>query len=245
MEIKKNARARLENYSVLFLQLGLALALLVTYLALNIKSFDRSIDMATNYFMPSEVIEEIPLIQKPEEIITPQAMPVAPEIIEVVKNNTKIEEAILQSTETNENVAINQIVKSDNINEVVEEEVVAEDIPFAVIEEVPVFPGCKGTKAEKRDCFNAQVNLLVQKNFKSNLAQDLGLAPGIKKIFVLFTIDKNGDIVNIKVRAPHKSLENEAERVIKLLPKITPGRQRNRAVNVSYALPIAFKVLEN
>ncbi|NDK18960.1 MAG: energy transducer TonB [Zetaproteobacteria bacterium] len=232
MEIKKNARARLENYSVLFLQLGLALALLVTYLALNIKSFDRSIDMATNYFMPSEVIEEIPLIQKPE-------------IIEVVKNNTKIEEAILQSTETNENVAINQIVKSDNINEVVEEEVVAEDIPFAVIEEVPVFPGCKGTKAEKRDCFNAQVNLLVQKNFKSNLAQDLGLAPGIKKIFVLFTIDKNGDIVNIKVRAPHKSLENEAERVIKLLPKITPGRQRNRAVNVSYALPIAFKVLEN
>ena len=245
MEIKKNARARLENYSVLFLQLGLALALLVTYLALNIKSFDRSIDMATNYFMPSEVIEEIPLIQKPEEIITPQAMPVAPEIIEVVKNNTKIEEAILQSTETNENVAINQIVKSDNINEVVEEEVVAEDIPFAVIEEVPVFPGCKGTKAEKRDCFNAQVNLLVQKNFKSNLAQDLGLAPGIKKIFILFTIDKNGDIVNIKVRAPHKSLENEAERVIKLLPKITPGRQRNRAVNVSYALPIAFKVLEN
>ena len=245
MEIKKNARARLENYSVLFLQLGLALALLVTYLALNIKSFDRSIDMATNYFMPSEVIEEIPLIQKPEEIITPQAMPVAPEIIEVVKNNTKIEEAILQSTETNENVAINQIVKSDNINEVVEEEVVAEDIPFAVIEEVPVFPGCKGTKAEKRDCFNAQVNLLVQKNFKSNLAQDLGLAPGIKKIFVLFTIDKNSDIVNIKVRAPHKSLENEAERVIKLLPKITPGRQRNRAVNVSYALPIAFKVLEN
>ena len=245
MEIKKNARARLENYSVLFLQLGLALALLVTYLALNIKSFDRSIDMATNYFMPSEVIEEIPLIQKPEEIITPQAMPVAPEIIEVVKNNTKIEEAILQSTETNENVAINQIVKSDNIHEVNEEEVVAEDIPFAVIEEVPVFPGCKGTKAEKRDCFNAQVNLLVQKNFKSNLAQDLGLAPGIKKIFVLFTIDKNGDIVNIKVRAPHKSLENEAERVIKLLPKITPGRQRNRAVNVSYALPIAFKVLEN
>ena len=87
--------------------------------------------------------------------------------------------------------------------------------------------------------------MLVQKNFKSNLAQDLGLAPGIKKIFILFAIDKNGDIVNIKVRAPHKSLENEAERVIKLLPKITPGRQRNRAVNVSYALPIAFKVLEN
>lgn len=245
MEIKKNARARLENYSVLFLQLGLALALLVTYLALNIKSFDRGIDMAANYFMPSEVTEEIPLIQKPEELITPQATPVAPEIIEVVKNNTKIEEAILQSSETNENVAINQIVKSDNIHEVIEEEVIAEDIPFAVIEEVPVFPGCSGTKAEKRDCFNAQVNLLVQKNFNSNLAQDLGLAPGIKKIFVLFTIDKNGDIVNVKVRAPHKRLETEAERVIKLLPKITPGRQRNRAVNVSYALPIAFKVLEN
>lgn len=245
MELKKNARARLENYSVLFLQLGLALALLLTYMAINIKTFDSDLGRQSNYFMPTEVDEEIPFIQKQEEIITPATAPLAPEIIEVVKNNTKIVEVILQSTETNENIAIKPAVKTENIQEVNEDEVVVDDIPFAVIEEVPVFPGCKGSKAEKKACFNTQISLIVQKNFRGEIAQDLGLSPGVKKIFVLFTIDKNGDIANIKIRAPHKSLEAEAKRVVKLFPKMTPGKQRNRNVNVSYALPIAFKVLEN
>ena len=75
------------------------------------------------------------------------------------------------------------------------------------------------------------------------LAADLGLTPGTtQRIFVVFKIDKKGDIVNIKARAPHKRLQEEAVRVIKLLPKMKPGKQRGKAVGVSYGLPIVFKV---
>jgi len=84
----------------------------------------------------------------------------------------------------------------------------------------------------------------IQKNFNAALAQELGLSPGIKKIFIQFTISKTGDIINIKIRAPHKSLEKEAMRVMKLLPKMTPGMQRNRPVNVRYVQPIIFKVMD-
>lgn len=244
MEIKKNARASLENYSFLFLQLGLALALLLTYVAINIKTFDKSINTFQNYFQSTEVVEEIPFTQKPEQIVPPQPALPTPDIIQVVKNNTDIKEIVFQTTETNENVAIQPILKTENIHEIAEDEVVVDDIPFAIIEEAPVFPGCTGTKSEKKDCFNIQITLLVQKNFRGDIAQDLGLTPGLKKIFALFTIDKDGNIANIKIRAPHKSLEAEAERVLKLLPKMIPGKQRNRNVNVSYALPITFKVIE-
>ncbi len=244
MEIKKNARASLENYSFLFLQLGLALALLLTYVAINIKTFDKSINTFQNYFQSTEVVEEIPFTQKPEQIVPPQPALPTPDIIQVVKNNTDIKEIVFQTTETNENVAIQPILKTENIHEIAEDEVVVDDIPFAIIEEAPVFPGCTGTKSEKKDCFNIQITLLVQKNFRGDIAQDLGLTPGTKKIFALFTIDKDGNIANIKIRAPHKSLEAEAERVLKLLPKMIPGKQRNRNVNVSYALPITFKVIE-
>lgn len=243
MEIKKNARASLENYSILFLQLGLALTLLIVYMALNIKTFDRHLRDFENYFIPTEVIEEIPFTQKPEATVPPPQAPQSPEIIEIVKNNIKVDEVVLQTTETDESQAVKPIA-IEKITEVTEEEEATEDIAFAIIEEPPVFPGCNGTKSEKKDCFNTQITLLVQKNFRGNIAQDLGLAPGIKKIFVLFTIDKNGDITNIRIRAPHKSLEAEARRVIKLLPKMIPGKQRNKNVNVSYALPITFKVLE-
>lgn len=213
-------------------------------MAINIKTFDKSINTFQNYFQSTEVVEEIPFTQKPEQIVPPQPALPTPDIIQVVKNNTDIKEIVFQTTETNENVAIQPILKTENIHEIAEDEVVVDDIPFAIIEEAPVFPGCTGTKSEKKDCFNIQITLLVQKNFRGDIAQDLGLTPGTKKIFALFTIDKDGNIANIKIRAPHKSLEAEAERVLKLLPKMIPGKQRNRNVNVSYALPITFKVIE-
>jgi len=243
MEAKKNARYRLENYSKLFLQLGLALSLLVIYLAMNIKSFDRQFSTLEGMFKQDEVIEEIPITKMVETVKPPPPPPPAPEIIEVVKDNAKVEEVVLEATETDETESVKP-VRIDDINEVTEEEEVVADIPFAVIEEAPIYPGCVGTRAQMRKCFNDKINKLIRKNFRSSLAKDLGLSPGIKKIFVQFTIDKNGDIINIKTRAPHKSLEKEAIRVIKLLPKMTPGKQRNRNVNVSYMQPIIFKVLE-
>jgi periplasmic protein TonB len=71
----------------------------------------------------------------------------------------------------------------------------------------------------------------------------LGLEPGTKRIFVVFIIDKNGNITNIESRAPHKSLQLEAERVVKSLPKMEPGKQRGKPVGVKYSLPIVFEII--
>ena len=85
------------------------------------------------------------------------------------------------------------------------------------------------------------MNEFIAKKFNTDLAQELGLS-GIQQIRVFFKIDKNGDIVDIKARAPHPSLEKEAMRVIGLLPKMKPGKQRGKAVRVPYYLPIKFQV---
>jgi protein TonB len=74
------------------------------------------------------------------------------------------------------------------------------------------------------------------------LASDLGLSPGKKRIFVMFKIDKTGGITEIRARAPHPRLQKEAERVVRTLPRMTPGKQRGRPVAVRYSLPIAFQV---
>jgi len=70
----------------------------------------------------------------------------------------------------------------------------------------------------------------------------LNLSPGNKQVYASFTLNKHGNIENIKVRAPHKELAKEVVRVIKLLPQMTPGKQRGRPVNVKYTLPVTFHI---
>ena len=238
MQIKKNPKANLENYSKLFMQLGLVLALLVVYLAIEKKTYDRVIgELAASTLNIEDEEEQIELdIIKPPEVKTPP--PPAPDVIEVVKDEEEVEETVIESTETDEDEA----VEVEEIIEVEEEEDVMEDVPFAIIEDVPVYPGCKGNKAKLRACLQEKITKHVNRKFNSDLASDLGLSPGVKRIFVMFKIDKTGNITNVMARAPHKRLQEEAIRVVKLLPKMIPGKQRGRPVGVKYSLPIAFKV---
>ena len=73
------------------------------------------------------------------------------------------------------------------------------------------------------------------------MAGDLGLS-GRQRISVIFKIDRTGSVIGVRARAPHPRLEKEAVRVINLLPKMKPGRQRGKAVIVPYSLPIIFQV---
>ena len=82
----------------------------------------------------------------------------------------------------------------------------------------------------------------VNKKFNTRIAEEVGLEEGVKRINVLFTIDENGNVTGIQSRAPHPKLQKEAERVVRLLPKMTPGKQRNQNVKVKYTLPIIFRV---
>ena len=116
------------------------------------------------------------------------------------------------------------------------------EVPFSVIENVPIFPGCdKGNNAERRKCMSQKITKFVQRKFNTDLAGDLGLS-GRQRISVIFKIDKLGDVVGVRARAPHPRLVKEAQRVINLLPKMKPGKQRGKAVIVPYSLPIIFQV---
>lgn len=123
----------------------------------------------------------------------------------------------------------------------IEEEYDDVDVPFAVIEDVPIFPGCeKVKKSKRRDCFQEQMNKHIRKNFRyPEIAQEMGIQG---RVYVNFVIGKDGNISNIRMRGPDKNLENETNRIISKLPKMTPGKQRGKAVRVPFSIPITFKL---
>ncbi len=240
MEIKKSPKANLENYTKLFWQLGLVLSLLTIYLGIESKTYDEGADGLALITSDHDEEEDIPEIVI-EQIIQPKAPPPpAPERIEIVDDEDEVEETIIETTEIDEDAK----VEVEEIVEVEEEEEIMEDVPFAIIEDVPVYPGCEKERGKeaKKACLNKALQKHVSRKFNADLAGDLGLSPGKKRIYVSFKITKTGNIEIIGARAPHPRLEKEAIRVVKLLPKMTPGKQRGRPVNVTYMLPIAFVV---
>jgi bla regulator protein BlaR1 len=117
------------------------------------------------------------------------------------------------------------------------------DVPFATIEKVPAYPGCFGTNVEMKACMSKRIQQFVGEKFNRDLAKDLNLS-GRQRISVQFKIDKNGNVVDVRARAPHPDLEVEAVRVVSKLPKMIPGKQDGQTVGVIYALPILFKIDE-
>ena len=241
MLAKKSHKAEIGAYSKIFFQLGLLLSLVVIYIAIEWRTFDRTVSELSTMNIQEEEIMDIPITERILEVKPPPPPPPAPEVIEIVADEKDIEETILESTETDESEYV-EVIEMDQIEEVVEEEQVEQDIPFAIIEDPPVFPGCKGTKEEKKKCLQEKITQHVSKNYNTGLSQDLGLTPGKKKVYVVFKIDKTGNISEARARGPHARLEKEALRVVNMLPKLTPGKQRGIPVSVSYTLPITLQV---
>lgn len=242
MQVKKYPHASLENYSKILIQLGLVLSLFVVYQFMNMKSYPKTVKDLIGTFIEEDDLEKAIEVKVIEPEVKPVVKSFIPDKILKVEDEVEVIETIIESTETDESEAI--IVAINNkVVSVDEEEVIVEDVPFLVIEDVPIFPGCTGNNNELRACFSAEISKFISKNFNDNLASDLGLQQGsIQRIFVLFKIDKNGYVSNIQARAPHKKLKYEAIRVVKKLPKMIPGKQRGKAVGVKYGLPIVFKV---
>lgn len=115
------------------------------------------------------------------------------------------------------------------------------EVTFAEIDNVPVYPGCRGSNLKKRKCLSEKIKNFVAKNFNTDIVNNLGLV-GRQRISVIFKIDKTGNVINVRARAPHLVLEQEAIRVINLLPKMKPGLQNGKPVIVPYSLPIIFAV---
>lgn len=241
MIVKKNPKQQLENYSKIFLQIGLALTLFIVYSLIEHKTYDRSdLKSLGQANMTDDMKEDIPIIVIPEVAPPPKNVPVLVEKIKIVEDEMKVEETIIESTETDEAEAI--IVNTDDILEVEEAEEVVEDIPFILIENVPVYPGCRGNNTKLKKCFTKKITEFFGRKFNTDLANELGLVPGKKKLFVMFKIDKTGKVSNVKARGPHPRLEKEVVKVLTALPRMTPGKQRGAPVGVSYSIPITFEV---
>ena len=211
----------------------MCLILFLTWQAIEWKSYDKSLYDYEALDVENDEDEEIPIT---EQIKTPPPPPpAAPVVIEIVEDEEDVEETVIESTETDEE----EIIEVEDVE--IEEEYDDVDVPFAVIEDVPIFPGCeKVKKSKRRDCFQEQMNKHIRKNFRCpEIAQEMGIQGWV---YVNFVIGKDGNISNIRMRGPDKNLENEANRIISKLPKMTPGKQRGKAVRVPFSIPITFKL---
>ncbi|MFK7780902.1 energy transducer TonB [Psychroserpens sp.] len=240
MQVKKNPEVEVGRNSSLYFAVGLNLMLLITYIMFEHKTYEKD-DFARDIVQVDNFVEEdIPIVNLDVPPPPPPPPPaLVPDDIKVVEDEVEVEETIIESSEIGQNDAIEEYVA--NVEDVVVEEVEEDiEVPFAVIENVPVFPGCENlSKTEASKCFQKKMQEHVNKNFEyPERALELEMQG---KVYVLFIIDKTGKVAKIRSRGPDKILENEAERIISLLPKMTPGKQRGRSVSMPYSIPIHFK----
>lgn len=242
MRPKKNPELEIGRNSSLYFAIGLNIMLLISWQALEYKTYEKDLASIDILEVEHDVEEEIPIVH----INTPPPPPppvAVTESIEIVEDIADVEETVIESTETNQDEIIQDvIVRVEDVNvEEVEEDV---EVPFAIIENIPVFPGCEGmSKKEMKDCFQKKMQEHVVKNFKY---PDTALELRIQgRVSVVFVIDSKGYTTSVRSRGPDEILEKEAERIIKLLPKMKPGKQRGKPVKVSYAVPIFFKLQDS
>ena len=235
MQLKKTPKADLTKNSSLYFAIGLASVLLFSWVAIEWKTYEKSAFDYEALNVDDEDDEEVPITEQIKTPPPPPPPPPAPEVIEIVEDEEDVEETVIESTETDQE----EIVEVEDID--VEDDFEDVDVPFAVIEDVPLFPGCeKVAKSERRKCFQEQINKHIRKNFRyPEIAQEMGIQG---RVYVNFIISKDGSITNIRLRGPDKNLEKEAKRIISKLPKMTPGKQRGRPVRVPFSIPISFRL---
>ena len=245
MELKKNPNVDPKRNSTLFFQVGLVAILLISYIGIELKSEDPREDNEDEFVTDNVLVDDdetiitLPPVQK-----LPPPPPPAPEVIEVVKDEIKLEEKKIETTEVEENKPV-VIVKASDVGGDGDADDFDGELPFAVIEDIPLFPGCETVpKAKRLDCFNEQMAKHIKKhfNYPAKAAED-----NIQgRVSVQFVIDKQGNVTDIQMRGPQTRggdlLEKEAQRIISKLPKFTPGKQRGKPVKVKYGLPINFKL---
>ena len=113
--------------------------------------------------------------------------------------------------------------------------------PFHIVEQAPVFPGCRGRAKALKKCFIKKMRSHVGSKFDAGLFESLELSPGPKRMLMMFNIDENGVVSDINIKAPHPKLAEEGKRVLKLLPKFMPAKSRGKPVGVSYTLPFLYQ----
>ena len=210
---KKDPKISLENKKGMFFQVGLAVTLIAVLISFEWKSYDKSNYNLGDLNLDDMEEEIIPITR--QEVKPPPPPPPPPEIIEIVEDEVEIENEVeIEETDTDE----------DEIVEIEEDD---EEF-FMVVENMPEFPG-------------GDLGLMkfIQKNVRyPAIAKEYNITG---KVYISFIVDKQGSVTNVKiVRGVDKNLDAEALRVVSLLPKYKPGKQRGKAVRVMFTIPINF-----
>ena len=225
MEEKKSPKANLENKKLMFMQIGLILSLLIAWLAFEHKSYDkREIDPS---LLNREVVideEMVEITKQDEQKPQPMEVPKQTTQLEIVQDDVEVDDI-----EINAEVEQNEVLEEYVAPEVVEEEVVEQEI-FQIVEEMPAFPGGEAKLME-----------YVGKNIKyPQIARETGIQG---RVFIGFVVEPDGSVSNVKLlRGIGGGCDEEAMRVVKSMPKWKPGKQRGKAVRVSYQIPVFFKL---
>ena len=238
MEYKKNPELEIGRNSSLYFALGLNVMLFFSWYGLNYKTFDKDDTFIDIVQVDEELDEDIPITRLDTPPPPPPPPAAAPETITIIEDVEEIEETVIESTEMNQSEVIEIVQISDVDVEEIDEDM---EVPFAVIENVPIYPGCVGkNNDEYKACFQRKILEHVRKNFKyPSAALDLGIHG---RVFVLFVIDAKGNITKVRSRGPDKILERESERIVNSLPQMIPGKQRGKPVKVPFSLPINFNI---
>ncbi len=227
MELKKNPKADLENRRGLYLEIGLVVILVAALVAFNLKSYDSE-EKVQFERQASEEQEEI-IIQTQQEELPPPPPPEQPEVtteFEVVEDDKEVKNELVvnaEVTEETKNIEITPV-------KIEEEEEEEEQQIFTVVENDPEFPGG----------MEALYKYLAQNIKYPQLARDNNITG---RVYVTFVVERDGSITGCKVlRDIGGGCGAEAVRVVKSMPKWTPGKQRGKAVRVQFNLPVNFNL---
>lgn len=225
MEIKKSPKADLEGKKTTWFLVGLVLILAAMFVAFEWTKRDVVITADSGIVDVPFEEEMVPITQQeePKQASPPPEAPKVEEVLRIADNDANVQESTIQSNEDK-----GQAVEIKYV--LVEEEDVEEQQIFQVVEEMPEFPGGVA------ECLK-----FLAKNIKyPTIAQENGVQG---RVIVQFVVNQDGSIVDpLVVRSVDPYLDKEALRVIKMMPKWKPGKQRGKAVRVKYTVPVTFKL---
>ena len=228
MEIKKSIKANLENKKLLFTEIGLVVALLLVWGAFERSSKDVNVSALEADASAVEIEDMVPITEStpPPPEAAPK-IPVLSDEIEIVEDDIKVED-MFQTLEDDANTGVEIM----DYKEEVQEEVIEDEVfDFHVVEQKPSFNGGDANEFSK----------WVNKNLDyPEIAKENGVQG---RVILRFTVNPDGSVSNVTVlRGVDSSLDKEAVRVVSKSPKWKPGKQRDRAVRVTYTFPVIFQL---
>jgi len=241
---EKKHQVNLKNNSGIHFQIGLIAVLFIVFglfqLQFDKKEYaikDIPTELYDGMIIPPNYVIEQPKFEPIKEIQPKRQKP--SNTYKEVDNDTKI---IAELPIIDKPVVLKKAPPVGSIH-VVEISDDIDPININFVTQIPIFPGCEKLtlRKEKLACLSKKIAKHIQRKFDGDIAADHGIT-GVQKIFVMFTINTQGNIVDIKARSPHPALQKEAIKAVQSLPKMKPGKKGNKKVPVSFAQPIIFEV---